>query len=1130
MENHLEATELYAKVKDALAKTALSMATRNKLLHEALLLCALQATADEGQAFGNLFFRVDYLCKKHGVKMADRVAIQEARRHGNSDEPPSEEELRHDAKAVSLFISAVTGTDVPHELRALLPSNVKPHEAPDGETRRQMRCIVSGVEEKWIRVTPDEPAGHYAVSLTDDSRGVDNAYIAQLVREGTQVNLLDCRVEERRVVVAGEWCDKLVTPRLIVVEPDFLLDISSIASCFTEMGHHPLLYLVNQMKPRQTTQAILLGNFASAALDDIINSPQYRFEDTLRGNFQANAIDFCACGDFNPTAFKEQAQRQAANLEATRDVLFSQYDKKKALLEPSFICEALGLRGRVDLMTTDLQLLVEQKSGKNWNIERHLPDPEHHGFQLTPHYVQLLLYYGVLRYNFHMSPGAVDIRLLYSKFPPGQGLLVVAYYQRLFLEAIAYRNQVVSLLLDIARWGFAHELPSFNSATLNVAGKQTTLVTRFLIPQVEAVTLPLHQATPLERAYFCRMATSVVREETMGKMGGQEGVAHSNADLWSMPLDEKREAGTIYTGLRVIERKQSEGGKGYDTLTLSVPPQPEEDFAPNFRKGDMAWLYAYKEGETPDVRHSILFQCAIVSMESGKLVVRLRNGQQNPDVMGDGPFALEHADASGGMGAQIQSLHLFLRGPKDKRDVLLGQRAPRKDDSLSLSRSYDPRLDPILLKAKQSRDYFLLMGPPGTGKTSRAMRFLVEEALQAGERLLLMSYTNRAVDEICAMLADNGLPFLRIGNEYACEERFRPALFSSWARQYPKMGQLKQLLTEAPIIVGTVATLCAKPEVLAMRHTDLAIIDEASQVLEPYLVGLLCQVGRFILIGDHKQLPAVTQQNQRDSAIADDEEGKLLRSIGLKDCRDSLFERLLRWEERSGRQDFMGILRWQGRMHPEVADFPNRMFYAREKLEPVPCPHQKETELPYHLPANDSLDSLLRQHRVLFIASKDCAEPQLSDKVNTDEARVVSEVACRVRRFLGDGFDAKASLGVIVPYRNQISLIRQRLEEKGFDELTDITIDTVERYQGSQRDVIIYSFTAQRQWQLNFLAANSFWEEDKLIDRKLNVALTRARKQIIITGNPHTLSGNRVFAQLMDYCKERDGYLRSDDF
>ncbi|MBR5930379.1 MAG: hypothetical protein IKZ93_10390, partial [Prevotella sp.] len=87
--------------------------------------------------------------------------------------------------------------------------------------------------------------------------------------------------------------------------------------------------------------------------------------------------------------------------------------------------------------------------------------------------------------------------------------------------------------------------------------------------------------------------------------------------------------------------------------------------------------------------------------------------------------------------------------------------------------------------------------------------------------------------------------------------------------------------------------------------------------------------------------------------------------------------------------------------------------------------------------------------------------------------------------------------------------------------LLEISIDTVERYQGSQRDVIIYSFTVQNMYQLEFLTANCFIERDadgtfRIIDRKLNVALTRARKQLIVTGNPQILSANPLFKALME--------------
>jgi superfamily I DNA and/or RNA helicase len=112
-------------------------------------------------------------------------------------------------------------------------------------------------------------------------------------------------------------------------------------------------------------------------------------------------------------------------------------------------------------------------------------------------------------------------------------------------------------------------------------------------------------------------------------------------------------------------------------------------------------------------------------------------------------------------------------------------------------------------------------------------------------------------------------------------------------------------------------------------------------------------------------------------------------------------------------------------------------------------------------------------------------------------------------------FDALKTVGVIVPYRNQIAMIRREIEQLGVPALMDISIDTVERYQGSQRDIIIYSFTVQKPYQLDFLTANCFEEKGKVIDRKLNVAMTRARKQLLLTGNEQILSLNPLFAELL---------------
>ena len=1157
MNQNISASELFQRVRELLILPDLKPETRNKMMHDTLILCCHEGVKDTKQAFGNLFSQVDYLCKVRGIKIADKIAIQTMRRHSNKPDALTNEELGYDARALAIFISAVFHVDVPHELNVLIPHTNRPYQKGLEINKRYIRCIVKSWDADFIRVDIDQDADEeeYLVCLKDAENNIDHTYLCELLREGTQLNLLDNQVRQ-----------PIITPRLIVLEPDYLVDISSIAACFTAYGHHPLLYLLNLMKPRANTQATLLGNFAGAALDDIINNHgHYRVNDTVKSNFREKALEFCTCPYFDAKKFYTDANLQAYNLQQVVDILFPRtaaqaqmnafrgenlYDRKKAILEPSFVCEALGIQGRVDLMTTDCKLLVEQKSGRNLNIETHQADPSYHSYQLEPHYVQLLLYYGVLHHNFKLSNNLVNIRLLYSKYQPQDGLMVVAFYQKLFKEAIMYRNQLVAASFEIAKEGFEHALNELTPEVLNVVGAQDFFYNQYLKPQLAAITDPLHTLSPLEEAYFCRMMTFVLREQMISKVGAQEGTNTSSSDLWTMPLAEKKDAGNIYTDLHITKKEMSAIGNGYDTITLSVPDQGK-DFLPNFRIGDMVYLYTYRPEEEPDVRKAILYKGVLQEIHTHELVVHLNDGQQNADIFEmDKPYAIEHGTTDASTGGSIRGLHQFISAPKDKRDLLLGQREPLRNTSLTLTRHYDDVLNDIILRAKQAQDYFLLVGPPGTGKTSRALKFMVEEALNDGtgmpsagvippghqqptSSILLMSYTNRAVDEICEMLVDSGIPFLRLGSEFSCDERFRPYLIEKAIAQCPKLEAIRQYIIGTRVIVGTTSMIASKPFIFNLKHFKLAIIDESSQILEPNLVGLLTAVDKFILIGDYKQLPAVVQQSEKDSAIPtiDDRQDhavidmSILQDICLSNCRNSLFERLIRWEDHEKRSDFIGILRRQGRMHPEIAEFPNQMFYRREQLEPVPCPHQLETELAYTLPSQDALDDVLKAHRMIFIPSQFCKEPNVSDKINASEASIVVDVLRRVHRFYGKDFNAQKTVGVIVPYRNQIAMIRKGIEKLGIPELEHISIDTVERYQGSQRDLIIYSFTIQNIWQLDFLAGNSFVEDGHIIDRKLNVAITRARKQMIMTGNPEILRNNQIFNELMEYVKRKEGYF-----
>ena len=282
---------------------------------------------------------------------------------------------------------------------------------------------------------------------------------------------------------------------------------------------------------------------------------------------------------------------------------------------------------------------------------------------------------------------------------------------------------------------------------------------------------------------------------------------------------------------------------------------------------------------------------------------------------------------------------------------------------------------------------------------------------------------------------------------------------------------------------------------------------------ESELLGLLCArsvaggnaIGKFVLIGDHKQLPAVVLQASEHSEVCDES----LRAIGIRNLKDSLFERLYR----SACPRACDMLQRQGRMNEEVARFPSEAFYGG-LLKPVGLPHQYgQLSLADGLQGCEWADLLTR--RVAFIPSVP-ELPMQSAKINRSEAHIAACLAAAIYRQYAaqSDFNPSSTLGIITPYRSQIALIKKELENQGIPALSEILVDTVERFQGSERDVIIYSFCVNRAYQLKFLA-NMTEENGVAIDRKLNVALTRARKQMFVTGVPELLRQNAIYNRLL---------------
>lgn len=1090
------------------------------LLHKVLEQACYELTTGVTLSFANLFSRLDYICKEKKMTPSDRYAIQTMRRNCNAamgDRFQADmQEYLYDLRALVRFVSLGFEEDIPASILPEIPHSNRPYQGTRLSHIPYVRASVTSWNDTQIFAATDSETDPFIIiNYAKGGYDGDLLYLKDLLSENLPLNLLDVRVDEENHYI----------PNLIVIHPDYLIDISSLAACFREYGHHPLNYFMNKIKPRANTAPILMGNLASQFLDDYINEqPQepVNYPRTIKKFFAASALDFCTCS--LPADFHAQAQAQMMNIRSfVHDVLphnIRNFNKKNTLLEASFICEKLGLQGRVDMMQKDFQVLIEQKAGKR---------DEYHRRHKEDHFIQMMLYQGVLMYNFGQETANMQTFLLYSKY--ADGLLIEHFAENLFRESIKLRNYIVHNEMRLGDGAIGEIVDSLSTDLLNELQIGGKLWNDYQEPQLQTAINTLKRCTPLERAYFNRFFTFVSKEQILSKTGGSNDASHGFAGNWHIPLHEKLEAGNILTGLTIQEKQSSGPGKGYDLIELHIPTQ-DEDFLPNFRTGDMVILYAYKE--EPDMRKQILMKGNILELQPDRMTLVLRNGQQNKDIIGgkEEVFAVEHdfSDTSANNG--FRGLYAFLSAQADRKELLLGVRPPAQLEDVKLNGDYG-RFNELILKEKQAKDYFLLVGPPGTGKTSCALRFMVEEALSEPDTsILLLSYTNRAVDEICAMLTDSGIadrtPFIRIGNELSCDKRFVPYLLKYSLDDCPKLTDIQQKMARTRIFVGTTTAINNRLNLFTLKHFQLAIIDEASQILEPDLIGILSArhqqhnaIDKFVLVGDYKQLPAIAQQSAEEAAVTD----LLLRNIGLEDCRNSLFERLYK----SSPDTCRSILHKQGRMHPAIAEFPNQTFYYREQLESVPLPHQLE-ETPYEAgpTPQDSINQLLLERRMVFIPAEAPDHLTCSDKTNPNEARIVATLLAHIYRLTESRFDPNRTVGVIVPYRNQIAMIRKEIARLQLPALQDISIDTVERYQGSQRDIIIYSFTIQNFSQLNFLTANTFQEGNFLIDRKLNVALTRARKQLLLTGNPHILGANITFYKLMEYIRLHNGYLETD--
>lgn len=1129
------AAELYAQI-EALADARDDLRSTYAALREVFRRTVNQALAGSRIHFAGMFAKLDFILKEHSAP--DHIArlVHDTREalDASAAMPPAAlaGRLPHDIRGAALLVDCVCpdGGEVPVSLRARFPVSGAPRRTWGGFDLHCLRCIVERWDDQYIYVTPQHGDARLKVCygsrntyLTREGRG-DWSYLRALLRPGTQLNLVRLRFD-------GAVC----LPELIIYEPDILVNVSTIASCFETYAESPLVAALGRLRPQPNTVPIHLGNLSGMLLDNTVHGrTELSFSDVMQEFFRQNAIPLVACSELRDkaaaAAFYEEARRQKAHIERLvgedlpHDV--ADYDAHKVVLEPTFFCETLGLQGRFDFLfrSGDAAIIIEQKSGKGayepYTRTPDVPRPQ------EKHLVQLILYRALFTYGFGRNAAALGhVMLLYSKY--ARGLVSVGQMPELMLRALRMRNLLAAQEMRLAEEGFGM-LENLTPEALNAKQLHGRLWDAYVRPQLDALLAPIRAASSLERAYYFRFLHFLEKEHLLARIGTNEKDDSGFATLWHDSPDDKRAAGNIYDGLSV-ESFGCAGG-GVERVRLRFPATQEADTS-NFRRGDIVLLYRYVAPAPPDACAGMVVRATIAAIDAEGVELVLRNRQTDPQVFRteEGTlWAVEHDMLESSAASQYAALHAFLSAPQQRRDLVLGRRAPQVDASLALRGSYGA-FDELVRRARQARELFLVIGPPGTGKTSFGLlNVLREELLDPAACVLLLSYTNRAVDEICSKLVEHGIDFVRIGSELSCEPAYHAHLLANRLAPCRTVRQAAELIDRARVVCGTTSALNARSELFSVKRFGLAIVDEASQILEPQLVGLLAAmqngepaIGRFVLIGDHKQLPAVVRQGAADSRVGEPE----LRAIGLTDCRRSFFERMLSRFRTSAGYDprHVYMLTRQGRMHRDIAEFPNLQFYGG-RLDVVPLPHQLAA-CPALVPpaggvaAKPDLDALVEARRVVFAV---CPKPaqSVSPKANPAEAELIARVVAGIYRRAPEDFSAVQTVGVIVPYRNQIATIRTALARHAIPALRDITIDTVERFQGSQRDYIIYGFTVQFPYQLNFLTNNVFFENGTAIDRKLNVAMTRARRHLLLVGNPDILRLNPLFRSIMAWVRD----------
>ncbi len=1118
----------------------LSLKDKFRKLKQLLQRLCVELTQAESLQFSTLFARVVFLSNKLGYDKKKQWQLQHFRKTAQAvaaeKMQPTEQAYWASLKILAETIAFFTSTPIPDDLLKLLPH----HDNLLPSNQQLLSFVGETVEKIKVQVVENQRTNKLLICKTEGNETVENLTVRygvagfndifneslEKVWVGSQLNLLEVRQEKNGYLL----------PKFFVLEPDYLIDASAIAECNQQQNYYVELHLLHKFVQSPKTLAMLTGNLANFFLDQLLNdNPENPtdFDTTFQKTFQLYPFDYTMLKELlDNEQFKQFMSKAKKHFYTIKQVL---HDKKlfendkinldDCYLEPSFYSEKYGLQGRLDFLhrsTTAPEKLdiVELKSASKV--------PNQSGLWEN-HLAQTTLYYLLMQSVFGEAVKEIRPAILYSnadenplRFAPAtrskeQGLLNL-------------RNRMIALEYALAT---TQNFDLLEKMLFRVEKMlQLPQIPAYLATEIDHFIKTLQGANSLEKQYFYAFVNFTTKEQLLAKIGDIEyDAANSHAGLWLTDFQDKKENFALLYDL-TIKENEANSKKPYLIFNRT---NPANDFV-NFREGDMIVLYPWAN-EDSNVLQNQLFKGSISHINQESVTIKIRFQQKNKAYFEQSIYwAIEPDLLDSGFQTQLKGLFSFLKVKNQrKKDLLLGIATPETTGEETYAdeeqkKQLNHEQLKILNKALAAKDYFLLVGPPGTGKTSIILRNLVHELYKNPKtNILLLAYTNRAVDEICEAI--HVLPFLRIGSENTASEKVKDKLLDKKIEQLKTRQDVRQLMQDNRIFVATVAGIANKADIFVLKQFDVAIIDEASQILEPQLIGILPLVEKFILIGDHKQLPAIVLQNKLKSQVQSPD----LQAIGLHNRSNSFFERIFIRCQQNQWDWAYDTLTYQGRMHVELADFTNRLFYDGV-LKPARPAQTAEWKSQISIEkalqtctANDFFKTkilpFLLHNRLFFVPTHTSADDQ-SDKINSHEALLTAEL---VQQIMSNYEQAKQeflpdkTIGIITPYRNQIAHIRNCLQAKGIKNYEKITIDTVERYQGSQRDIIIISCCINSLYQMKNLVAMT---DDGKVDRKLNVALTRAREQMILLGNPALLKTDKVYKSLVEYLEEKDLVIR----